>query len=129
MATAKGTRRIESRTRVSEEGVYSIGAPARMLDVSPATLRSWEDRYGIVVPERSPGSQRLYTRDQLEQLGFVCQQMRQGLSAADAHRALAEKLAADPQSVGDRNEPAERTILLVDRDPYAADLAEYFLLP
>lgn len=113
---------------VSEQGVYSIGALARMLGVSPTTLRSWEERYGIVVPERSAGSQRLYSRDQLDQLGFVCQQMQRGLSAADAHRALAERLAGNPRFVGaEREEPAERTILLVERDPYAAELAEYFL--
>jgi DNA-binding transcriptional MerR regulator len=108
--------------------IYSIGALARMLGLTPATLRSWEDRYGIVVPERSAGSQRLYSRDQLEQLKFVCQLMQDGLSAADAHRALAEHLAAEPRpSLGDRHELAERTILVVERDPYAAELAEYFL--
>jgi CheY-like chemotaxis protein len=108
--------------------IYSIGALARMLGVLPATLRSWEDRYGVVVPERSAGSQRLYSRDDLDQLRFVSQQMQLGLSAADAHRALAERLAADPHLAdADGPEPGERTILLVERDPYAADLAEYFL--
>ena len=72
-------------------GIYSIGAVGRMLGVPPARLRTWEERYGVVVPERSAGSQRLYSRDQLGQLGFVCRQMQQGLSAADAHRALAER--------------------------------------
>jgi len=109
-------------------GIYSIGALARMLGTSPTTLRSWEDRYGVVVPERSAGAQRLYSRDQLDQLRFVCQQMALGLSAADAHRALSERLAAGNAGFGaDRDEPAERSILLVERDPYAADLAEYFL--
>jgi CheY-like chemotaxis protein len=99
-----------------------------MLGVSPATLRSWEERYEVVVPERSVGSQRLYSREHLDQLLFVCDQMRQGLSAADAHRVLAERLAGNSDlSVRESDEPAERRILLVERDPYAADLAEYFL--
>jgi CheY-like chemotaxis protein len=119
---------IGSIVTVAEQGLYSIGALARMLGVPPTTLRSWEERYGVVVPERSAGSQRLYSRDQLGQLGFVCQQMQQGLSAADAHRALAERIAGISQFVGaELDEPAERTILLVERDPYAAELAEYFL--
>ncbi len=113
---------------MTEQGIYSIGALARMLGISPTTLRSWEERYGVVVPERSAGSQRLYSRDQLDQLQFVCRQMGLGLSAADAHRALAERLAAgNPRFATDRDEPAERRILLVERDPYAAELAEYFL--
>ena len=54
--------------------------------------------------------------------------MQRGLSAADAHRALAEQLSEHPELAGaNREEPGERTILLVERDPYAADLAEYFL--
>ena len=70
----------------------------------------------------------MYSRDQLDQLRFVCRQMALGLSAADAHRALAERLGAgNPRFAADRDEPAERRILLVERDPYAADLAEYFL--
>jgi DNA-binding transcriptional MerR regulator len=120
---------------VSDRSIYSIGALARMLGVSPATLRSWEDRYGLVVPDRSAGSQRLYSRDNLDQLLFVREQMQNGLSAADAHRALAERLAgnhefgtAEGQELGGATQGSgERSILLVERDPYAADLAEYFL--
>jgi DNA-binding transcriptional MerR regulator len=121
-------RRAVSVVSVSEQGTSSIGALARMLGVTPATLRSWEDRYGVVVPERSAGAQRLYSRDQLDQLRFVCQQMQRGLSAADAHRALAERLSDRPRSaVADREEPGERAILLAERDPYASEVAEYFL--
>jgi CheY-like chemotaxis protein len=106
-------------------GIYSIGALSRMLDVAPTTLRSWEGRYGLVVPERSAGAQRLYSRDHLEQLQFVCAQIAAGLSAADAHRALAERLDAGggPPPIAD----TDRRILLVERDRYAAQLAEYFL--
>ena len=121
-------RKISSIVPVSEQGVYSIGALARMLGVSPTTLRSWEDRYAVVVPERSAGSQRLYSREHLDQLQFVCRQMESGLSAADAHRVLAERLASNPRfTMADRGEPAERTVVLVERDPYAAELAEYLL--
>jgi DNA-binding transcriptional MerR regulator len=113
---------------VSEQGVYSIGALARMLGVSPTTLRSWEDRYAVVVPARSSGSQRLYSREHLDQLQFVCRQMESGLSAADAHRVLAQRLASTTRfTMADRGEPAERTVVLVERDRYAAGLAEYFL--
>jgi DNA-binding transcriptional MerR regulator len=51
---------------VTSPPVYSIGAVARMLGIPPATLRTWEERYGLPVPERSPGGHRLYSRDQTE---------------------------------------------------------------
>ena len=71
-------------------GIYSIGAVSRMLGTPAATIRNWEDRYGKIVPHRSPGGHRLYSGDQVEQLRFVAEQIERGLSAADAHRLLAE---------------------------------------
>jgi len=99
-----------------------------MLDVPVATLRTWEDRYGQVVPDRSPGGQRLYTRQQVEQLKFVRAQMSDGASAADAHRLLAERAEAGASLAAARPEPATQLlILLAESDPYAAEFQEYFL--
>jgi len=60
-----------------------------MLGVSTMTLRTWEERYGLVVPHRSAGRQRLYTPAQVEQLRFVVEQVRAGTRAGEAHRLLA----------------------------------------
>ena len=99
-----------------------------MLDVPVATLRTWEDRYGQVVPDRSPGGQRLYTRQQVEQLKFVRAQMSDGASAADAHRLLAERAEAGASLAAARPESAPQLlILLAESDPYAAEFQEYFL--
>ena len=113
---------------MSGRALYSIGAVARMLDVPPATLRTWEERYGLPKPERSAGGHRLYSREQVAQLHFVKAQLDAGMAAADAHRLLAERLAADGLSV-DELELGERRllVLLAERDPFAAELAEYFL--
>ena len=111
-----------------ERPIYSISAVARMLDVPVATLRTWEDRYGQVVPGRSAGGQRLYTRLQVEQLKFVRAQMSDGASAADAHRLLAERTEAGTPLAAARAEPAPQLlILLAEADPYAAEFQEYFL--
>jgi len=112
-----------------EQAIYSIGAVARMLDVPSSTLRGWEERYGVVTPRRSEGSQRLYSRSQVEQLRFIKLQLEAGNSAADAHRLLSQHLAAGavriaPPRVGEERGPL---ILIAERDAYAADLEEYFL--
>jgi len=108
--------------------MYSIGAVAQMLGIPPATLRTWEERYGLLVPERSPGGHRVYSRDQVEQLRFVKAQLDSGMSPADAHRLLAERVSAGSVSLGDPEAAETRLlILLAERDPYAAGLAEYFL--
>jgi DNA-binding transcriptional MerR regulator len=108
--------------------LYSIGAVARMLDVPAATLRTWEERYGLPLPERSPGGHRLYSRDQVEQLRFITAQLAKGMAPADAHRLLAERLAAGALSFNEAQAGQTRLlILLAERDPYAAELSEYFL--
>jgi CheY-like chemotaxis protein len=97
-----------------------------MLSVPAATLRAWEDRYGVIVPERSDGGQRLYTRSQIEQLTFIQGSMEAGASAADAHRVLEERIAEGQGYVAPDVDKSV-LILLAERDPFAADLAEYLL--
>lgn len=108
--------------------IYSIGAVSRMLGVPSATLRTWQDRYGVVVPQRSEGGHRLYSRDQVQQLRFLVDQVNAGLSPADGHRLLRERLAAGTplQSETTPNDDV-LLILLAERDPFAAEFAEYFL--
>ena len=106
----------------SEQPIYSIGAVAKMLDIPGATLRAWEERYGAIVPHRSEGSQRLYSRAQVEQLRFVQAALERGLSAADAHRLLGQEIKA-----GSADTDRRPLVLLAERDPYAAELAEYLL--
>lgn len=54
--------------------------------------------------------------------------MGSGVSAADAHRVLAERIRADgPQWLTVPQEDARVVILLAERDPYAAEFSDYFL--
>jgi DNA-binding transcriptional MerR regulator len=110
---------------MAEVAVYSIGAVARMTGVAVGTLRTWEERYGLVVASRSAGGQRRYSRDQLEQLMFVAREVREGMSPGDAHRLLADR---DATATGNREREASGVlILLAERDPYAASYVDYFL--
>ena len=107
--------------------IYSISAVARMAGVPVATLRTWEERYALVVTERNASGHRLFSRGQVEQLQFVKLRMAEGVSAADAHRLLAEQMGVGlPVAARDGRWP-RLLILLADHDPYAAELQEYFL--
>jgi CheY-like chemotaxis protein len=119
---------VMSKEEATGDGIYSIGAVAGMLGIRTVTLRNWEDRYGLVTPERSEGGHRLYSRRQVEQLRFLASKVEQGMPPGDAHRVLAERLdegeglpLTDPQS------EVRLLILLAERDPYSAEFAEYFL--
>jgi DNA-binding transcriptional MerR regulator len=107
--------------------IYAIGAVARLLGVTPSTIRTWEERYGVVTPRRSPGGRRLYSRDEIDRLRFVKLKVDEGIQPADAHRLLAEQASVGPVSMERPVRGVRPLILLVDRDPYATELMEYFL--
>ena len=62
----------------SGRALYSISAVGRMVGLPVATIRTWEDRYGLVVPDRNESGHRLYSRAQVEQLRFVTSRMAAG---------------------------------------------------
>jgi DNA-binding transcriptional MerR regulator len=107
--------------------VFSIGAVARMLDVPPTTIRTWEDRYGLIVPQRSLGGQRLFTRQQVEHLRFVKDRLDGGMQPGDAHRLLADMMDGAPSGATSSESRPKLLILLAERDPYAAEIEEYLL--
>ena len=107
--------------------VYSIGAVSKMLGVPVATLRTWEERHDVVRPARSPGGHRLYSVEQTEQLRFVVEHVSEGLSARGAFQLLADALEGSPRLPARPTEDVSLLILLAERDPFAAEFAEFFL--
>ncbi len=53
-----------------EDELIFISTAARMLGMHPQTLRKYE-RLGLVRPERTIGSMRLYSRDEIERQRFI----------------------------------------------------------
>ena len=109
----------------SQAGVYSMGAVVRMLGIPAATLRTWEERYAIVLPQRSVGGHRLYSRDQIDQLSFVRDQVDRGTSPGDAFRLLDARMSDYARRNSDHDDSV--FIILAERDVYAAEFSEYFL--
>ena len=100
-----------------------------MLAIPVATIRNWEERYAAVVPERSEGGQRLYSPEQVEQLRYVSSQLARGLSAAEAHRLLAEREAGAGPPVDDGPAGGSRPLVLVaERDRFAAERTQALLV-
>jgi len=78
---------------VSAPELYRIGELADRVEMSAATLRSWERRYGLFSSLRSPGGQRLYTSADLERVQRV-----RGL--VDAGWTVGGAVAATDQDAG-----------------------------
>jgi DNA-binding response OmpR family regulator len=64
----------------------------------------------------------------VEQLRFIAAEVSRGLSAADAHRLLAEHSETGQALRNDDSGAGTRLlVLLAERDPVAAELAQFFL--
>jgi DNA-binding transcriptional MerR regulator len=60
--------------------LYNLKAVCQQTGLSPATLRAWERRYGLIIPKRSEGGHRLYTRHDVELLKWLVDRQKEGLS-------------------------------------------------
>jgi len=53
------------------EPLYSISVAAKLLEVTPRVLRSYEEA-GLIKPYRTKGKTRMYSEQDLKQLEFIC---------------------------------------------------------
>jgi DNA-binding transcriptional MerR regulator len=65
---------------------------AALLNVSPNTLRAWEERFGYPRPQRSPGRHRLYTYAEIDALRGA---LSDGLSVSSAVSAARDAVTTD----------------------------------
>lgn len=91
---------------------YTIGTTARLTDLNAATIRNWQKRYGIVVPQRDAHGRRRFSREQVEHLRLLKRWRDAGLSAAEAHEHLRSQLqtAIDPAPAAPSSERLDEII-------------------
>ena len=76
--------------------MFGIGTVSRRTGLNAATIRSWETRYGIVLPHRSDSGHRLYSARQIRDLKWIADQIRTGLLSGEAHRLLTDRRDEGP---------------------------------
>lgn len=60
------------------QGRYGISTLCRKTGLSPALLRAWEKRYGLLEPQRTEGGHRYYTDEDLRVLEQVSRMLDEG---------------------------------------------------
>jgi len=68
------------------KGPYKIGTLSRLTGFSPLLLRAWERRFGLLVPDRGDGRQRLYSDDDLAVLTRVRSLVDEGRTIGEIAR-------------------------------------------
>jgi MerR family transcriptional regulator, light-induced transcriptional regulator len=77
----------------------TVGSVARRLGVAPATLRTWDRRYGLGPSEHQPGTHRRYTASDFARLETMQRLLMLGSTPADAARAALSAGVADVADV------------------------------
>src|SRR6187431_1635687 len=75
----------------------AVAAVARRLGVAPATLRTWDRRYGLGPSEHSAGAHRRYSATDVERLLIMRRLTLDGVAPSESARiALATDVVAEP---------------------------------
>jgi MerR family transcriptional regulator, light-induced transcriptional regulator len=89
-----------------ERASLRIGELARRAGLPPATLRSWERRYGIVAPQRTDSGYRLYSDRDERRLKAMVELIAGGLAPAEAAARVLGDDRSGPRSAPPAGTPA-----------------------
>jgi len=67
--------------------LFMISVAAELTGVHPQTLRAYESK-GLVVPKRTAGNTRMYSRDDIDRLGLIGDLTDEGINLAGVIRIL-----------------------------------------
>lgn len=93
---------VSSGLRLSDYAttpLYNIKAVVQATGISPSTLRAWERRYQVALPERSDSGYRLYSERDIAVIRWLKAQVDVGMSISQAVQWL-ENLIADAGELG-----------------------------
>lgn len=65
---------------------WAVGAVSDRLGLSPATLRTWDRRYGIGPSQRTEGGHRRYTEEDIRRVRVMARFTARGVPAQSAAR-------------------------------------------
>jgi DNA-binding transcriptional MerR regulator len=69
---------------LSQTPTYNLGAVLRETGLVADTLRAWERRYGVPMPQRTEGGHRLYSQRDIQLIKWLMKRQAEGLSISSA---------------------------------------------
>ncbi len=84
---------------ISKAPAFNLKVVLRETGLAADTLRAWERRYGLPVPQRSPGGHRLYSQYDIETIKWLVARQNEGLSISRAVDLWKDELAQGHEPV------------------------------
>jgi DNA-binding transcriptional MerR regulator len=74
----------------ADEGIHPIREVSRLTGINAVTLRAWQRRYGLVQPARTEKGHRLYSEQDIRQIGEILSWLDRGVSIGQVKGLLSE---------------------------------------
>ena len=91
---------------VSTTPAYNLKVVLKETGLAADTLRAWERRYGLPVPQRTAGGHRLYSQRDIETIKWLMKRQADGLSISRAVDIYNDLLASGSDPLGNSVQPA-----------------------
>ena len=88
----------EDIAQALEDGWLPIREVARQTGVNAVTLRAWERRYGLIVPQRTPKGHRLFSADHVQRIHAILTWLNRGVPVSQV-KGLIDSAQALPETV------------------------------
>src|SRR5512138_1070553 len=79
---------------ISTTPAYNLKVVLKETGIAADTLRAWERRYGLPMPQRSAGGHRLYSQRDIETIKWLMKRQSEGLSISRAVDLWNEQLSS-----------------------------------
>src|SRR5512139_4141771 len=79
---------------LSTTPAYNLKVVLKETGLAADTLRAWERRYGLPMPQRTAGGHRLYSQRDIETIKWLMKRQEEGLSISRAVDLWNEQLAS-----------------------------------
>lgn len=88
----------EDLAQAFEDGWLPIREVARQTGVNAVTLRAWERRYGLIVPQRTPKGHRLFSAEHVQRIHTILTWLNRGVPVSQV-KGLIDSAQALPDTV------------------------------
>ena len=86
---------------VSTTPAYNLKVVLKETGIAADTLRAWERRYGLPMPQRSAGGHRLYSQRDIETIKWLMKRQEDGLSISRAVDLWNEQISSGTDPLAD----------------------------
>lgn len=81
---------LSNGLHMKEKAIYPIREVSRLTGVNAVTLRAWQRRHGLVQPARTEKGHRLYSEQDIRQIGEILSWLERGVSIGQVKGLLSE---------------------------------------